>query len=1077
MLSNNTFLKLLIANHLIPGKQYATGLAGNKIYSIGGNVLNFTSRTVQSHSLVLVNLVPIIDSDLIATNGVIQVITRIILPKELMDDCKCLPNSTTTKRPDRQSSGNETSTIDPLIEKMLGTDENINNIDRRYGLAPPRNGQQSGDHFTSTPKPVTFRSFWDDLFSATEDPLNANQSVTGNGTQTTGSGDRNTTTLSSTTPNPNVTELPFLWDFLTTETPQPLNQTTDRPVNDSTSRVSATRRLRQYTPGVQYDDESNTTTATTGNGTAADGTASTPQPTSWTRPFYRPGVRRSTTETTAQSATNATETTTPFGIGNSYFRPTVKPVFRPTHRRDTFTAQPNTDNTVPPYDRRYGIQRDRKPINESDDQLTRRSQISSRLQEPIEQRKDDDQYIEQEIENQSHYSPNRTQYPYQRDPKGSQQSYDRRPQSQDIASQPFVRRPYDQRVSPRNESRYLPEEVQQKPHHPIFRRQHIRQNLQQTSSDLSAPTHPSEPPRQQLNWWDSRYEPDVYSVAAFAPTPQDQQRRPQAYDPRTPYQPARPERPRDYRPGVVYIDQSDSHYYRPPTKDRRIFKPRNDTKTSPQSSRAGAARSQKPTSDVYSRPQYMDRSYVPSYDPFARPPMVVGEYPHMYNIDHSYPSMDQFRPPVRQPFQRDQRLDPFDRRRPVSDTKTSSSSSNYDTIRRRGDTRDRKPEETKADPNLKTISEIIESPDLMVGGKFRQFNTLKDMITDSGLWDALNRPTTYITIFMPTDDAFAAITDGSVEQMKRNPKLVRDFLTQHILGYSLPPQNLKNNMKVKSLNGEMHLINVIDGGKIMVDGNEVIAATAAKNGNVYVMDKVLERSGRRSRSIPDELRRRSDLSTFSSLLQRSDLMSQLSRESGPFTVMAPTNTALNNANIRQLIKSQKDLNDFVRKHVMDGAVYSQQLSDPSDGSDNKDIRRVGLSSDAPITINNSTQVISPDITTENGVIHIIDSVLPEKLNITDRSQKLSNEEPDRNGRLSSVQRSAQSLGIRRFTNWLNKSGLLDELIKDGREYTVIVPTDRAVGKLPLKIQSILNSEPSRLTSLLEYHIIPGFVDT
>ncbi|CAG2161792.1 unnamed protein product [Oppiella nova] len=294
---------------------------------------------------------------------------------------------------------------------------------------------------------------------------------------------------------------------------------------------------------------------------------------------------------------------------------------------------------------------------------------------------------------------------------------------------------------------------------------------------------------------------------------------------------------------------------------------------------------------------------------------------------------------------------------------------------------------------------------------------------------------------MPTDDAFAAITDGSVEEMKRNPKLVRDFLTQHILGYSLPPQNLKNNMKVKSLNGEMHMINVIDGGKILVDGNEVIAATAAKNGNVYVMDKMLDRSGRRSRSIADELRKRSDLSTFSSLMQRSDLNSKHSSPNEP--------------------------------------EYT-------------DIKRIGVSSDTPITINNSTKVISPDITTENGVIHVIDRALSDKINITDKSQKLSNEESDRNAKQSSISpneesdrnakqssisRSAQSLGIRRFTNWLNKSGLLDELTRDGRDYTVIVPTDRAVGKLPLKIQSILNSEPSRLTNLLEYHIIPGFVDT
>ncbi|CAG2176747.1 unnamed protein product, partial [Oppiella nova] len=488
-------------------------------------------------------------------------------------------------------------------------------------------------------------------------------------------------------------------------------------------------------------------------------------------------------------------------------------------------------------------------------------------------------------------------------------------------------------------------EVEQKPYSPTS------WTHQQNISHTPAQTYPRQPARQQLNWWDSRYEPEVYSMAGYAPPSPQQQPSPQTrdQDPRSPFQSAqtRADRQRNYRPGVVYVDQSVPQFYRPPVKDgsgRPYYRPPNDTKSGsyPQSSRAGAPRAQRPSSDVYSRPEYIDRSYVPSYDPYGRPTMVVGEYPYTH-MDQPYSPMDQFRP--RDPYQRPQRFDPFDRRRPGSDTKTSSST--YDSIRRRGDQRSGRPDEEKpqSKPDLKTISEIIESPDLMVGGKFKTFNTLKELITDSGLWEALNRPTTFITIFMPTDDAFAAITDGSVEEMKRNPKLVRDFLTQHILGYSLPPQNLKNNMKVKSLNGEMHMINVIDGGKILVDGNEVIAATAAKNGNVYVMDKMLDRSGRRSRSIADELRKRSDLSTFSSLMQRSDLNSKLSRESGPFTVLVPNNEALNKMNLRELIRSQKDLNDFVAKHVMDGAVYSQQLADSSGNEpEYTDIKRIGVSS-------------------------------------------------------------------------------------------------------------------------------------
>jgi hypothetical protein len=45
-LSLNYLLKwVLMANHIIAGKHYSTGLAGNQLYSIGGDVLNLTSRT------------------------------------------------------------------------------------------------------------------------------------------------------------------------------------------------------------------------------------------------------------------------------------------------------------------------------------------------------------------------------------------------------------------------------------------------------------------------------------------------------------------------------------------------------------------------------------------------------------------------------------------------------------------------------------------------------------------------------------------------------------------------------------------------------------------------------------------------------------------------------------------------------------------------------------------------------------------------------------------------------------------------------------------------------------------------
>ncbi|XP_054163518.1 uncharacterized protein LOC128961320 [Oppia nitens] len=1064
MLSNNTFLRLLLANHVIPGKQYATGLSGHKLYSIGGNVLNFTTKTVQSHTLVLVNLVPIIDNDMIANNGVIHVITRIILPKELMDDCKCWPMITTTTplndtTPASLENGS-TTTLDPFKD-MFNMDEDLNKIDRRYGLAPPPPPSRTpnGDHFTSTPKPISFKTFWDDIFATTGDTSN----TTTNGTQTPAA-NQTTVPTSTTTLSPNITEFPLLWDFLTTELPEAANQTRDQRLNDSY------RNQRQYTPGVVYLDELNITT-TTSNGSVINETT-TAAPMTWTRAFYRPERRRNFTET---GADNTTDITTQSTTVSAFYRPTLKPTLRPTNRRHTFTAQPNIESNVTyaPYDRRYGILRDRPSINETDDGFGRRN---LRIQEPIQQIRDEEQYVEQEIEPQ-----NRTQYPYHRDSNIISQSDDRPkqpPYGRQDSAQPFVRKPYD---GNRNDSsQESPEIVQQKAESPTtWTHQQNVSHVSPTRQQTSPQRYPQQPNRGRQNWWDSRYDSDAYPMRAYVPPSKTQTRHQTPYDQSKPFQSAH-SRPRDYRPGVVYSEEP--QYYRPPDQSSRpYYRPLNDTKSvtgyRPQQP-FDPKRGQYPTSDVYLKPELVDRSYVPAYNPYRQPapPMIVGEYPFQSfpSFDHPYHPMGQFRPMMREPITRGHRVDPYDRR--------SGIKSIYDTIRRSGDSRPSSPSDDKQSPksaDLKTVSEIMDSPDLMVGGKFKTFDKLKEFIKNSGLWETLNRPTTFITMFMPTDDAFDAITDGSVDEMKRNPKLVRDFLTQHLLGYSLQPQNVRNNMRVKSLNGEMHLINVIDGGKILIDGNEVIAATTAKNGNIYVMDKVLEKAGRRSRSIVDELKKRPELSAFSNLLQRSDRFKQLTQEMGPFTVMAPTNEALNNANIRDIIKNQNDLNEFMKKHVMDGAVYSQQLSDSSDPQDYRDIRRIGLSSDSSISINNETKVLSPDITTENGVIHVIDGILPEKLNITEKRPQNTGggEESQRNAKQTSMSRSAQSLGIRRFTNWLNKSGVLDEVIRDGRQYTVIVPTDRAVGKLPLKIQSILNSEPTRLTSLLEYHIIPGFVDT
>ena len=616
--------------------------------------------TVQSHSLVLINSVPILESDLIATNGVVQVITRIMLPKELMDDCNCLQNVTTPKPyelPQNSSLSNETlATLDPLLKEMLGLDpktyDRNNEVDRRQGSV-----HRAEDHFTSTPKPVSFKSMWDEIFGTSEQP------PTQNASQTT------TNTSYGTTPTQNTTDLPFIWDFLTTEIAKTTNDSTDRftdkPFTSNAipgSIPQSMSHLKHFTAGVQYEDEINGTTL-------APNQTSTSQPSVWTRPFYRPERRRNLTETSPTPLTSSTDT--PLTIGGSFFRPTLKPVLRPqTSGNDSNPLS----NTVAPYDRRYGAQR--LPANDFE---SRSRMLTNPEHERIEQTRDDP-YVEQQTE--PLFPSNRTIYP-QIDSNYSAQPYQRpafRPSLYNTSQATGRVRP--------NLSGYTPEDQQV-----------IEQQIPSSPTswgyrhNISQPRQPYVPGRvvadsregkSDSSWGEQKHRPETYPIRSQGGPSQVY---PPQYPRPYPTGYASPQtgrkNPRVLMPGVVYIDdpKSASPQYKPVGKEgltRPYYQPNataSKTYPSPYYARQtplAARRPHIPSRVLYSRPELVDTSYVPYYNPYMSdvnpPQIVVGEYPYLYNTDQSgYPKPQYIRPDMT----KSQRRDPFERRRITSPSKTN----------------------------------------------------------------------------------------------------------------------------------------------------------------------------------------------------------------------------------------------------------------------------------------------------------------------------------------------------------------------------------------------------------------------
>ena len=97
-----------------------------------------------------------------------------------------------------------------------------------------------------------------------------------------------------------------------------------------------------------------------------------------------------------------------------------------------------------------------------------------------------------------------------------------------------------------------------------------------------------------------------------------------------------------------------------------------------------------------------------------------------------------------------------------------------------------------------------------------------------------------LTVFAPTDAAFAALPEGTVENLVKpeNKNVLADILKYHVTPGNLSVSILTKLPKLGQANNQYVQIEVID-GKPVIGGANIIATVKAGNGVVHVIDKVL----------------------------------------------------------------------------------------------------------------------------------------------------------------------------------------------------------------------------------------------
>jgi len=117
------------------------------------------------------------------------------------------------------------------------------------------------------------------------------------------------------------------------------------------------------------------------------------------------------------------------------------------------------------------------------------------------------------------------------------------------------------------------------------------------------------------------------------------------------------------------------------------------------------------------------------------------------------------------------------------------------------------------------------------------FTTLVAAVQAAGLVDTLKGDGPF-TVFAPTDEAFAALPEGTVEGLLADPDALAKILTYHVVAGKVMSTDLSNNMMAATVNGADVTI-MTEGGVMVNDANVVTADIEASNGVIHVIDKVI----------------------------------------------------------------------------------------------------------------------------------------------------------------------------------------------------------------------------------------------
>ena len=259
-----------------------------------------------------------------------------------------------------------------------------------------------------------------------------------------------------------------------------------------------------------------------------------------------------------------------------------------------------------------------------------------------------------------------------------------------------------------------------------------------------------------------------------------------------------------------------------------------------------------------------------------------------------------------------------------------------------------------------------------------EFSTLLEALTKVNLVSAVAEGDAALTVFAPTNDAFAALlSDLNLSSLDEVPdETLKSILLYHVIGSKGVSDDLESGYysTLSTYNDNyMSMYIKVDNG-VSINKNTMVTTPdiMADNGVIHVVNKVILPPSVVNIAIDNE-----NFTTLVDAVVKAGLVDALSAE-GPFTIFAPTNAAFNDLFNTLGISGIEDLSaeqlvPILTYHVVPGNVLSTDLENGEVNTLNS-TSNITVDLSSGVKINNSN-VVAADIQGTNGVVHVIDKVL------------------------------------------------------------------------------------------------------